>query len=67
MTDWMANRLSQVVDGLESNLLIRPDGYITALDVPGDPRTVEPHLAEYALGSAPPALIGSGVVDAPTA
>jgi 2-polyprenyl-6-methoxyphenol hydroxylase-like FAD-dependent oxidoreductase len=65
---WKPDRLTiRVVDGLESNLLIRPDGYIAALDVPGDPRTVEPHLAEYVLGSAPPAPIGSGVVDAPTA
>ncbi|HWE08175.1 MAG TPA: FAD-dependent monooxygenase [Solirubrobacteraceae bacterium] len=45
----------RVVDGLDANLLIRPDGYLAAVDVPGQPGIIEAHLAEYALGSASPA------------
>jgi 2-polyprenyl-6-methoxyphenol hydroxylase-like FAD-dependent oxidoreductase len=40
----------QVVDGLETPLLIRPDGYLAAYGVPADPHAVLANLASYLPG-----------------
>ncbi|MEU5304308.1 hypothetical protein ACH4YO_31665 [Streptomyces noursei] len=40
----------QFVDGLETPLLIRPDGYLAAHGVPTDPHTVLANLASYLPG-----------------
>jgi hypothetical protein len=39
-----------VLDGLDTTLLIRPDGYLAAVDVPADPSAVRSALGRYALG-----------------
>ena len=43
----------QAVEGLETTLLIRPDGYLAARGVPTDPRAVLSWLCDYALGVEP--------------
>ena len=40
----------RVLDGLDATLLIRPDGYLAAVDVPADPSAVQSALGRYALG-----------------
>lgn len=40
------------VGGLETTLLIRPDGYLAASGVPADPPGVASHLREYAMPAA---------------
>jgi hypothetical protein len=40
----------RVLDGLDTTLLVRPDGYLAATDVPTDPSTVQSDLGRYALG-----------------
>jgi hypothetical protein len=40
----------RVLDGLDTTLLIRPDGYLAAVDVPSDPSAVQSALGRYALG-----------------
>ena len=42
----------RVLDGLDTTLLIRPDGYLAATDVPADPSAVQSALGRYALGPA---------------
>lgn len=37
------------VEGLETSLLVRPDGYLAAHGVPADPAAVLDHLAAYLL------------------
>jgi hypothetical protein len=52
MTNGRPSRLAvRVVEGLETTLLIRPDGYLAARGVPSDPRDVLPLLGGYALGT----------------
>lgn len=43
----------RVVDGLDTILLVRPDGYLAADHVPADPDAVLAGLAGYALGERP--------------
>ena len=53
-SDDQSGRLAvQVVEGLETTLLIRPDGYLAARGVPTDPRAVLSWLCDYALGVEP--------------
>jgi 2-polyprenyl-6-methoxyphenol hydroxylase-like FAD-dependent oxidoreductase len=40
----------RVLDGLDTTLLVRPDGYLAATDVPADPSAVQSALGRYALG-----------------
>jgi 2-polyprenyl-6-methoxyphenol hydroxylase-like FAD-dependent oxidoreductase len=40
------------VEGLDTTLLIRPDGYLAASGVPADPPAVLSRLPEYAMGGA---------------
>jgi 2-polyprenyl-6-methoxyphenol hydroxylase-like FAD-dependent oxidoreductase len=40
----------RVLDGLDTTLLIRPDGYLAATGVPADPAAVQASLGRYALG-----------------
>jgi 2-polyprenyl-6-methoxyphenol hydroxylase-like FAD-dependent oxidoreductase len=40
----------RVLDNLDSTLLVRPDGYLAASDVPADPSAVRAALGRYALG-----------------
>jgi 2-polyprenyl-6-methoxyphenol hydroxylase-like FAD-dependent oxidoreductase len=53
-SDVQIGRLAvRIVEGLETTLLIRPDGYLAARGVPTDPRAVLSWLCDYALGLEP--------------
>jgi 2-polyprenyl-6-methoxyphenol hydroxylase-like FAD-dependent oxidoreductase len=53
IADGQHGRLAiRTVEGLQTTMLVRPDGYVAARGIPADPAAVLPRLADYALTAA---------------